>query len=418
MSKKYELTENGYTITLKNGSKLSLGRDLHKNLIVDYCANKTSVENICLKYGFSKSGFESYRRALGFTRDSVPVSDEEVLELSEDDLARVIVERKAAALEKAQDFYIEKIKKDAESWQNFQSGVLNPFEKSLNNFKPRESLKIAANQINKNGRYFVVSLNDLQIGLVADERDLYRQVGWSTEKAKEALGKLLSKIVEDVKNDKVGFEGCVCILGGDLFHGLRGATEKGTQLEVDCYRATQCDAILEILYSFVGKLNEVFGKIVVHSVQGNHGGSYDYPVVMALKGYFRAVKTIEINVYSNRTAVFKISNTMVILDHGASAQFKADVPSGGKPRESYVQSLILAKSSIYSECNSAIFIQNDKHHWEHHEFNDFEFIMMGALPMGDQYSDNLNLHSRARQNCLIIDKTGLKSVNHYYIDSL
>ena len=418
MSKKYEIINNNYVVKSKSGYIIELLTENHKELLVDYCAKKDTVENICIKYGFSRSNLETYRRAVGFTRDSIPVSDEETLSLSEDDLAKLIVERKAAALEKAQDFYIEKIKRDAESWNNFQSGVIKPFEASLNNFKPKESLKIAATPTVKNGRYFVVALSDLQIGLVSDERNMFRQISWDTPKAKKAMAKLLSRISQDVKNDKCGFEGCVLILAGDLFHGLRGTTEKGTRLEVDIYGEAQCDAVLDILHSFVISLHEIFGNLSIHGVKGNHGGFDDYPVMLALKNYHRTIKTIETNIYSSRTAVFVISNTLIVLDHGASDKYKADVPNNGKPRESYIQSLLLSKSQLYSKCNSCLFIQGDKHHYEQHEFNDFEFIMVGSLPLGDQYSDNLNLHSRARQNCLIIDKTGLKTVNHYYIDSL
>lgn len=105
------------------------------------------------------------------------------------------------------------------------------------------------------------------------------------------------------------------------------------------------------------------------------------------------------------------------MDHGASDKYNANVPTSGKSRESYVQSLLLAKSNEYSKCNSALFIQGDKHHYEQIEYNDFEYIMLGALPMGDRFADALNLHARPRQNCLIIDSDGLKSTLHYYIDT-
>lgn len=419
MSNKYEIRNNNYIVTHKDGSTVELSTDQHKELLSDYCVRKESTENICLKYGFGRTALERYRRALGFTRDSIPVSDEETLGLSEVDLAKLIVERKAAALERAQDLYIDRIQKDAADWQAFQKGVLKPFEKALGNFAPKGNSKLpTAVKTVKNDRYFVVGLSDLQIGLVADQRSLFRQQEWNTEKAKQVLRKLLAQIQQDVKNDKVGFAGGVLILAGDLFHGLRGQTEKGTRLEVDMYAESQCDAVLEVLHDFVSKLHEIFGNLSIHGVKGNHGGLDDYPVMLALKNYYRTIPTIKTNIYSTRTAVFKISNTMIVLDHGASDKYKADIPNNGKQRESYIQSLLLSKSKEYSECNSCLFIQGDKHHYEQHEYNDFEFLMFGCLPLGDQYSDNLNLNSRSRQNCLIIDKTGLKSVLHYYIDAL
>lgn len=418
MSKKYEIINNEYVVTHSNGvTKVSLSCDKHKELLQDYCVKNTSVEEICLKYGFSRHTFEVYKRAMDFFRNTqIPVTDEEALELNEIDLAKLIVQRKALALERAQDLHIEILKENAENWVKFKTGVLTPFENAIKNAKVAPKLSVKPINKSNTERFFVITLSDLQLGLVADEKNLFRQKAWNTKKAVASLEALCQQIASDVKNDKVGYQGCKLLLCGDLIHGLRGTTEKGTQLEVDLYGESQCDAIFEVLITFITKIYSIFENLEIHTVKGNHDGFDHYPIMMAVKNYFKDNKFINFNVYSTRTAVFKIANTMVVLDHGASDKFKADIPANGKARESYIQSLLLSKSKEYSECNSCIFIQGDKHHYEQQEFNDFEFIMVGALPLGDKYSDNLNLNSRSRQNCFVIDSNGLKTVHHYYID--
>ena len=180
-------------------------------------------------------------------------------------------------------------------------------------------------------------------------------------------------------------------------------------------RDDQCDALLDILTCVIKRLVEIFDKVEIHSVRGNHDGTDHYPVMLALKNYFKPYEKINFHIHSARTAVFKIEKTLIMLDHGASDEYAFDVPKAGKPRESYIQSLFLGRPEDLIGVNQKLFIQGDKHHYEQIEYNDFEFIMLGALPLGDQYADHGNMHSRARQNCFVIDENGLKSVLHYYV---
>jgi hypothetical protein len=169
------------------------------------------------------------------------------------------------------------------------------------------------------------------------------------------------------------------------------------------------------MYEFLSSIAQIFNKVSVHSVRGNHDGTDHYPLMLGLSKMFTDTH-VDFSIYSTRTAVFRVDDVVFVVDHGADDELKAKVPKSGTPRESYVQSLLLARPELLVGAKQKIFIQGDMHHYQQEEYNDFEYIMLGALPAGDEYSDHLNLNSRPRQNCLLLSKDGLKAVLHYYFD--
>jgi hypothetical protein len=393
------------------------GKD-HRAMKKAYCGEDgRSIEEICLSRKFPEYLFNEYKSIHAWTRKSCPLTNEEILDNTvEESVESILNDKYFEVLQEVEKRSWKNTEENAKKWTDFKADTFDPFIDAINDWEPPKIAKLDKKpKATKSDAWFVMGISDFQIGSEALERYLFRQKEWSTELAKEAVDKLFSEILQDINDFNFNFEGCCLLLAGDLFHGLRGETEKGTSLKCDLLRDDQCDAILTILTCVIKRLADVFDKVEIHSVKGNHDGADHYPIMVALKNYFHTYEQIEFNVYSTRTALFKIKNTLILLDHGASDEFRSEVPKNGKPRESYVQSLLLAHPEKLIGVNQKLFIQGDKHHYEQIEFNDFEFIMMGALPLGDQYADNSNLHARPRQNCFVINEDGLKSVLHYYI---
>ena len=94
------------------------------------------------------------------------------------------------------------------------------------------------------------------------------------------------------------------------------------------------------------------------------------------------------------------------------------MPKAPISREAYISRRFLQQSELLKDCKSKIMIQGDMHHFEHNEYGKVEFFMFGTAVTGDRYADHNAFDSRPRQNCLIIDETGVKEVLHYYFDWL
>ena len=416
----YNDKDDKYVTFLKKAAKqIVVNGDMHRAMRMAYCGEDgRSAEEICRSNDFPLHLFDEYKRIHGWTQKGFPLTDETVLnEPIEDSVQTLLNQRKFEILQETEKRTWRATEEQAQNWRDFQHGILDPFEKVLKDWKPPLAKpprkKAAAKGSNA---WFVVGFSDWQIGASAGERYMFRQKEWNTKEAHGAIDRLVEEIIQDLSDFNYKFEGCCLMLAGDMFHGLKALTEKGTKLECDLLRDDQVDALLNLLTYAIKKLYSVFPKLQIHTVRGNHDGTDHYPIMKILKAQFENYDNLEMTVHSSRTASFRILNTLVLLDHGASDLYPSQVPKSGKPKESYVQSLLLAHPEDLIGVNQRIFFQGDKHHYVQEEFADFEFVMLGALPMGDQYSDNMNLAARPMQNCLVITDKGTKSTRHYYIE--
>lgn len=419
----YNEAEDKYIVYLRTASKhIVVPGERHRSMLRAYSnwdGNPATINEICRNFEFPRAWFIEYKTLMGWTHDREPISNEELKTKNEDEIVDDLLQRKRFAV--YQRFQKEDWKAtqvDATKWREFQTKQFDPFKEALDSFKPPafNTTPVLINPDPGASNWFVCGCFDWQVGACADGKYLFRQKEWSTELAKKSIEKFAYQVVYDISTRKQSFKGCEILLGGDLHHGFNGHTVKGTRLEVDTLREDQFDAILQGIVYFIGTMYQVFGKVNVRAVRGNHDGFDFYPVMKAAEAYFRSTPDIKFHIYTTRTAAFRVGPVLLLLDHGASDVYKAPVPRKGKERESYIQSLLLAHPEMLTGVKQKIFIQGDKHHYEQLEFNDFETFMFGALPLGDKYADNLNLHSRPRQNCLLINDNGVKEVLHYYFD--
>lgn len=417
--------DDKYIVYLRSANRhIVVPGDRHRAMLAAYSnwdGNPATINEICRNFEFPRAWFIEYKTLMGWTHDREPITNEELKHRDEDDIIQDLLQRKRFSLyQKFQKEDWKNTQEDATKWREFQTKQLNPFETALSNWTPPTIPyipRVAAASTDHNAdQWFVCGCFDWQIGAGTDEKYLFRQKPWDTNLAKQAVEKFAYKVVADIASRNQKFQGCEILLGGDLHHGFHGYTAKGTKLIMDSLKEEQFDALLTSLTYFIGIMQQVFGTVNVRAVRGNHDGFDFYPVMKAVEAYFRAVNNITFYIYTSRTALFRIWDVLVLLDHGASDSYKSDVPKAGKARESYIQSLLLAHPEKLQGVKQKIFVQGDKHHYEQTEYNDFEFFMFGALPLGDKYADDLNLHSRPRQNCLIINRDGVKEVLHYYFD--
>lgn len=418
----YNQPEDKYIVYLKSASKhIVVPGERHRAMLRAYSnwdGQPNTINEICRNFEFPRSWFIEYKTLMGWTHDREPISNEELESKDEHSIVEDLLQRKRFSVyQKFQKEDWKLTQSDASKWREFQTKQFDPFKEALDAFIPPVFTPITPAPIGLDAKsWFVCGCFDWQVGASADKKHLFRQQEWSTEIAKRSIEKFAYQVVQDIATRKQNFKGCEILLGGDLHHGFHGYTAKGTKLEVDTMREDQFDAVLQGIIYFVGTMHQVFGTVNVRAVRGNHDGFDFYPIMKAVEAYFRGTPDIKFHIYTTRTAVFRVGPVLMLLDHGASDAYKADVPRIGKAKESYIQSLLLAHPELLIGVKQKIFVQGDKHHFEQMEYNDFESFMFGALPLGDKYADNLNLHSRPRQNCLLVNDSGVKEVLHYYFD--
>jgi len=268
MSEKYEIVNGKYTVLSKSGNPIEFTTEQHKDLLLDYCVKKATIENICLKYKVGRSDLERYRRAIGFTRESIPVTDEEVVNYSVEELANLIVDRKAKALELAQDYYVERITKDATNWQKFQEGTLKPFEALKNELIKNSKVVPKVKSANSNsGLLLECAIFDAHIGKLSN----FSEVG--TDYNLEIASKLYSDAVDFSINSTKGYkiQKIVLPIGQDFLHvdNKNNETTAGTRQDVAGMWFEIFVVARKLLVETIEKLKRI-APVEVIVVSGNH----------------------------------------------------------------------------------------------------------------------------------------------------
>lgn len=419
----YNAATDQYVVFTKKTSsgKYVLGADVVRSLRRDYTESKLTLADIGLKYHFPKDLTVDLLQKLEITHNSIPVTDEDLVAVPSDVLIAKSLERKRAEfqaeLEKAQ---WKDVQADAKKWRQFEYGTIQPFKLLLENWNPPAYVPLRTSILTpkKTDRSFVVGAFDWHVGALVEGKYLINGGDWNIALAKEAIIKYAQDITQRAGNDTVGFEKCIVLCGGDLFQSVSGYTANDTEIPVEVKGDTQFEAIMDLLIYFVSSMKEVFGKVDVHFVRGNHGGDMDIALGHAVRNYFRVDDDIDFNVYSSRHAAFIEKGVLIILDHGASDHTKAKVPTRDADRTKYITDVqhSAAIRPLMPLVKQTLYVMGDKHHYVQKEENTHEFIQVGALPAGDRYAEAKGYFTKSRQNCLILGKNGLESVQHFYFN--
>ena len=418
----YNKESDQYVVWLKAANKnVVIPGSLHRDMLKaysDWTGDPATINEICRNFSIPRKWFEEYKTIMGWSHDHEPISNEELLSKDENSVVDDLLQQKRFSLhQKFQKKDWEQTQRDAELWRQLKVCQIDPFESFLKTWENKGHNYIAPYTASdsQGDTVLVVGLSDIHAGGLAESKSLYRGEDWNITKYRDAVRRYITQLQVKVAN-MVNKPSKVVVLGvGDILHGLKGTTEKGTPLVFDRLKDTQFDAAFESLTEFISSMGTLAPSVEVHAVRGNHDGVSGYILFKALEAYFRSETRITFNVPSTETHALRILDTLVLISHGASADYKSKLPKKGSARDSWIQSLLLAKPELLSGIKQKLFICGDLHSFEHEEKNDFEYFRFSTMVAGDAYADGLNLHSRPRQNALLIGPDGVEQVIHCYL---
>lgn len=382
--------------------------------------DERSIEDISRMLEWPKNYVIDLLKLLNFSHDSLPILPESIDSKTDDEiLSDLDTQRKFVIKQKFEKREWQSIIKDAEEWRSFKYSKINPFESFLSRYSPPElkkfDYKSEFQDINSD-RTFVVVLSDLHYGANAKSKYMFNRPEWNTEKTVECVDKFATEIVKEIDNRASKFKKCVILGLGDLIHSLDGKTQRGTELKYDYVREEQFDFALDSLLTFISRMADCFGECEIHSIYGNHNYETEMALFRALSMFFKKDFRVKFCNYSSRPAALRIDGTLILIDHGADGRERAYVPAIGAKLEKHVNTLLVNNPELLVGVKSKLFCQGDKHHFCHVEYGSFEFLMFSTSLGGCEHAAVNNLYNRARQSCMILDKSGLREVIHVYFD--
>lgn len=417
----YNQVTDTYIINLKCQSKpLVISGAKHRAICRSYSqwAEDLTTDEICKKYALTPEIFDEYRRIFTLTKAKEPLSIEEVLENSvEDNVGKIIEEKRFKIYQQFEKESWKNIQSAALKWEKFQAKELDPLQNFLESWNPPAYTTVEYKENkSKNDKYWIASLSDIHVGLIAHERFNYFKGEWNHDELEKSIKSYVNQIREEVENRKTGFKSAYLLLAGDICHTLTGYTDKGTKLEYQYLGENQFDLAYSTILFYINELLSIFPELHVKSVAGNHSSFGDYVVAKVLEAYYHNEPRIKFEITTSRYLPFKIENSLFMLEHGYSPFYKSRLPAAGTQRENYINKLFLAKPELLQGIKTKYYLSADQHHAELKEHAFFEQIMFSTIVGADRHSDNCGYNNRPRQNCLVIDKNGLKEIIHFYFD--
>lgn len=421
----YNHADDCYVINVKNRVKPLVLKGFKVRAIQMAISNAVTPSEtgreICAKYCLSEEDFDEIKKAFGLTRDSFPLTDEELTDSTVEQSAdKILEEKRAAVYQAAEKAEWKETQADAEKWRQFQTGELDPFVNILETWNPisvnlQKPAKPTA--VGKTGKTLVIGLSDLHFGAASKSRYMFNRPDWTTQDTVDAVSRYCSYIIQKINERKYQFDRIVLVSFGDVLHSVLGKTARGTELKYDCVREEQFEYALSSLQLFIASLYKLNKNIEVHATHGNHNYEGDMAIFKALDKAFSTTPSIKFFHYSSRPAAFKIDSTLFLLDHGGDSVERAYVPTGSDSKiQLHVQSLLLSNPEMLIGVKSKLFCMGHLHHWEHIEYNDFEFIIFGTILGADEHASVQNYKNRARQTCLVLDENGLSETLHFFVE--
>jgi DNA repair exonuclease SbcCD nuclease subunit len=419
--KNYTYNKATGTYTVQTGSgTITLTTAEYSGIRRAYVVRKATIEDIAIDFQIPKTVLKNAITNLGISRDSLPVSDEEVKYKSPAEIQALITEYKKLdvykeAKKKEQDL----IKENSKNWVSFVEGKLKPYEEILQKWTPP---KVSTHDVTKvkreytKDRVYIACAFDWHIGSFAEENKLTHGKEWNSKVAEEAVKNYAKQTAIKVNEDKLGFEKGVILFGGDLFHTITGFTSNNTPLKCDVHGGSQFKLAMDLIILFIDEFSRLFNKTEVYYVKGNHGSLHDFPMGLLLQSHYRKEENIKVTAYDSRHAMIRFGDVLVAFEHGASGETKSMLPERSAARDSQIKGIFGEYDGDMTTVKQKLYITGDRHHFDHKEMCGYDFIQSGALPTGDIYAEALGKHSRPRQQGIILTKDGLEGIYHFYVD--
>lgn len=419
----YNKEDDKYVMYLRaaNGNIVLTG-DVVRGIKENYSnwfKNEHSINEVCRNYAIPRNYMVEILRVLGITHDSEPITDEQLKDRDVEEVANNLLEKKKFQLH--QEFHKKSWKETEEAaskWHKLQEGVFDPFVNFLNNWQPPKHVPVKYTGPAKSklaAKTLVVGLSDVHYGAKTNSKESYRGKSYSSEEAVKCIENYAEDIKTIVQDRNYGFSQCVLTSLGDILHTTgSGFTTKGTMLVHDCIKEEQFNFAFNSIVKFIDNLLSLFPTVQVKSVKGNHNDVGDYILFKALEAYYRTDTRIVFDNFQTDHGLFKIYNTLFIISHGYSAEYKGRLPSSGKARESYVANLFLSKPEALIGVTQKVLVTADQHHLEMKEYAEFEHYMLSTTVRGDKHSEAMGMNNISRQSCFVVDDEGIKEIVYCY----
>lgn len=316
----YTYDEDRDTYYFDNGAFIhELTGEEHK-MMVDQYTNGASIIDLAGQMSRTPEFINAWRRSFKITRSSAPLTTQEIIEHSEEDLADAIIARKAFASQiKASQKENKRLLHDASKWRNFEKEVLSEIRGSLEK-APKTVPRLKLNKT-KSPYALVVCPTDFHWG----------KYGWSDEVGEtynfeEARHRLFQKTQSLIERIPVSPEKIFMGAGSDWFHvdNDNGTTTKGTPQDMCATPAQILITGCRLAREHIDLLRQI-APVEIVFMAGNHDRHSTIALMMYLSAAYEDVADVTMTITSNNRRYITYGETLLGFTHGDGLSRKTNL---------------------------------------------------------------------------------------------
>lgn len=279
----------------------------------------STINQIARDFNFPRHWFDEYRRKHGWTHDMDPFTDEEMLAVEDPDelVNDLILRRRRQLHKKYESKRWDEIRRDAESWINFEETVMKEIKDALStSWKPIRVPKIKMNKEVQSEYALVISPTDFHWG----------KGGWVDEVGEhfdfdEARERLFQKTEELINRLPYSPEKIYLATGSDWFHvdNHQGTTTRGTPQDMSGSPAQILMTGCELAREHIDLLRQV-APVEVMFMRGNHDKHSSLTLMLYLAAVYENAKDVDVNIDPKVRQYASYGNTLIGFTHGDGVQ--------------------------------------------------------------------------------------------------
>ncbi|GEM48662.1 hypothetical protein [Deinococcus cellulosilyticus] len=336
-------TDTYYTFLRSANCTLKVPGEKHRAMKAAYSnwdGAPQTINQICVLYQIPRSWFIEYKARHGWTHDSDPFTNEEVLSKDVDGLVDdALLQKRLAIAQRFQAQSIEQDRKDANKYRQLETMVIQPLLDHLSSSVPKYEVPRLNLKPARKPYCLVIPPYDLHFGKGAwiDETGTHYSRDEAAKLLTEKTSELLDLASVHGRPDKVIFP-----VGSDFFNSDNyfGGTTKGTPQDNDGTAVRILTEGCELLANTADLVRQVCKDVEFLEVRGNHDYNSTISGLLYLRAWFRNTKGVTFQTH-HRDRVYTVYGLNLMgFTHGDGAKIK-ELPAlmAGEAREAWGRTL-------------------------------------------------------------------------------
>lgn len=315
----YNENTDTYIVFLdRAGKRLSFSGAQMRNMKTSYSnwdGQPQTINEICRAFAIRRDWFLELKSVMGWTHDSEPFTEEEIMDRPEEDMVADVLQSKRQSLFRA----TEKAKwletaRNADKWVDFEQNVFQPLMAHIEANAPKHRAPMLNLKASKEKFAVVLAPFDLHYG----------KYGWQSETGESYNRKEARELLLHHSNEQARFfstfgkpEKIVVASASDYFHidNQQHLTTAGTPQDVDGTRSQILIEGCELAVEHAEMLAQI-APIEWLGVAGNHDQDSALTVMMYMRAWFRNTKNFTIDVDPSLQRCTKYGNSALAFFHG------------------------------------------------------------------------------------------------------